>query len=138
MRKIYWMAATAGLWLVTSGVRADEKTADQKYCAALASYQKDIAQLDAMGGQATVADVRNATSRIDKDVSDMKKAASKMDTPSAKEFTEAIKQLDKDANSIPDNATMDQVQATMQADVKRAKSAGAKLASEAGCPVSAE
>jgi hypothetical protein len=120
--------------MASSAARADQ-TADQKFCAALASYQGHIAQLGAMGGQSTVADVRTATKQVDKDVSDMQKAASKMGTPTAKEFTDAIKQLDKDVESIPDNATMDQVQEMVKGDVNRARTAGAKLAGEAGCQV---
>jgi hypothetical protein len=116
---------------------ADQKKADEKFCAAVASYQADAAELKAMGEHSTVAEVRAAMTRLDNDVNQMQSAASKMKTPTAKQFMEATKQLRKDVNNIPDDATLQQVHSKLQADVEKARSAGMQLATEAGCPLPA-
>jgi hypothetical protein len=115
-------------------VHADEKKADEKFCAAVTSYRSDVAELKAMGPHSTVAELKAAKIRIDKDVSQMQTAASKMKTPTAKTFLAATKKLDQEINNIPDEATLKQVRDKLQADVQSAESAGRDLAAEAGCP----
>jgi hypothetical protein len=115
-------------------VHADQKKADEKFCAAVASYQSNVAELKAIGPHSTVAELRAAKSRIDNDVDQMQSAASKMKTPTAKLFMQTTKQLDKDVSNIPDDATLQQVHAKIEADVKSSQTAGRQLARESGCP----
>lgn len=124
-----------GLVALTAGAiaHADQK-ADQKFCTAAAEYRSDITELNAIGRHSTVAELRAATNRLDKPVNDMQKAADKMKTPTAKHFTESMKQLKEDVNSIPDDATLDQVRAKIQGDIENAENAGRQVATEAGCP----
>ena len=68
------------------------------------------------------------------DVSEMSKAANKMKTPTAKQFTMAIKQLKNDVDSIPSNATLEQVNAKLHTDIANARASGRQLAVESGCP----
>ena len=136
MKKAIVMAT--GLLAVTASFAvqadADQKKVDEKFCAAVASSQADAAELKAMGPQSTVAEVRAAMDRIDNDVNQMQNAASKMKTPTAKQFTAATKKLSKDINSIQDDATLQQVHEKLQSDAKNVHSAGTQLAKEAGCP----
>ena len=127
--------ATSIVALTTSLVaHADEKKADQQFCAAAVEFRSDVAELKAIGPHSTVAELRAATDRLDKPVSDMQKAADKMKTPAAKQFTEAMKVLKQDVNNIPDDATLEQVRSKIHADIQNAQSAGQQVATEAGCP----
>jgi hypothetical protein len=119
--------------MATASAKADQTKDDQKFCASVASFRTNIAELNAMDEHSTVAELRSAIKRVDHDVSEMQKAASKMKTPTAKEFTDAMKQLDKDTSSVSDDATLQQARATVEADAQRARASGLRLASEAGC-----
>jgi hypothetical protein len=127
-----------GLVALTAGAvaHADPK-ADAKFCAAAAEYRSGIAELNAIGPHSTVAELRAATDRLDKPVADMQKAADKMKTPTAKRFTESMKQLKGDVDAIPDEATLEQVRDKVRGDIQNAQSAGRQVAAEAGCPAPA-
>jgi len=138
MRAAIVMATGLVALTASLAVSADQKKYDEKFCAASASYQSDVAELHAIGPHSTVAEVRAAVDRLDTDVTQMMKAAAKMKTPTAKQFTDATKKLDKDVKDIPDDATLQQVHAKLQADVQSAETAGRQLAAEAGCPAAPE
>ena len=135
-RAIVTTAVMAAL-TASLAVHADDKKADEKFCAAVTSYRSNVEELKAIGPHSTVAEVRAARTRIDKDVADMQTAASKMKTPTAKTFLQATKRLDQDVSKISDDATLRQVHAKLQADVQGAQEAGRDLANEAGCPAAA-
>lgn len=120
------VAATAGV-----GAYADE---NKKFCGTLAQFDSDVAALNAIGPQSTVGELRAARDRVDKDESQLKWEARWMNTPAAKEFRDALKQLDNDVNSLPNNGTLQQTGSKIQADAQNLQSAGRKLAGEAGCP----
>lgn len=124
--------------LVASAAAQAKQTPDQKFCAAATSFQSDTGALNAMGPHATVAEVRTLHDKISEDAAELRSAASKMNTDTAKRFTTAMNQLDKDLNNIPDDATLQQVSSKIQADAQSARDAGTQLASEAGCPAPAE
>jgi hypothetical protein len=90
--------------------------------------------LSSIGPQSTVAELRAVTGRVDNDVATMQKAATKMKTPTAKEFTTAVSQLKKDVNAIPDDATLAQVRSKVDNDIQNVENLGMKVATEAGCP----
>ncbi|MGA7121812.1 MAG: hypothetical protein WBY94_17020 [Polyangiaceae bacterium] len=129
---------TAGLVAFTIGVvaQADQK-ADEKFCASAAAFDSNLAELNAIGPHSTVAELRAATKRLDDSAIDMQKAAKKMKTPAAKQFNEAMRQLKNDVDSIPDDATLNQVHSKIRADVQNAQSAGQQVAAGAGCPAPA-
>jgi len=114
---------------------ADQSKEDQKFCEEAAAFQVDATQLNAIGPQSTVAELRAASDRVVEDASNMQKIAHKMKTATAKQFTEAMKQLQRDINAVPDNATLDQVRTKINADIQSARSMGRQLAAESGCPV---
>jgi hypothetical protein len=128
----------AGLVALTTGAfaEADQKT-DQKFCAAAASFESNAKELNAIGPHSTVAELRAATNRVENSANDMQKAAGKMKTPTAKQFTTAMKQLRTDVDTIPNDATLEQVRSKISDDIQNAQSTGQKLATEAGCPESA-
>lgn len=130
-------AIAAGLVTLAAAVsaQADQKSAaDDKFCAAIAALDSDLTELNAIGPHSTVAELRAAINRVDDDTTEMRKAAGKMKTPTAKQFTADVKQLDHDVNNIPSNATLEQVRARIHDDGQNARAAGQQLAAESGCP----
>ena len=132
-------AIEAGLVILTVGVvaHADPKPgASEAYCAAVAALDSYLAELNAIGPHSTVAELRAATSRIERDATEMQKVAGKMKTPAAKEFNVAVKKLKQDVNNIPDDATLEQVRTKIRDDAQSTQNTGQQLASESGCPQS--
>jgi hypothetical protein len=130
------VAIATSLVVLTLGVTAgaDQKKADAKFCAAAAQFHSDSGTLSSIGPQSTVAELHAATNRVDNDVATMQKAAKKMKTPTAKEFTSAMVQLKKDVNAIHDDATLEQVRGKLNTDIQNVQTLGHRVANEAGCP----
>jgi hypothetical protein len=126
----------AGLATLTASLaaHADQKKDDEKFCAAAAAFQSDAAELKALGPHSTVAEARAASGRVENDVAQMQQAASHMKTPAAKQFVDATDTVTKYIRNIPDDATLQQVRSTIQADVQSAQTSGRQVAKEAGCP----
>jgi hypothetical protein len=124
-----WVAVTA-----SAVVQADQSKVDQKFCEAVASFQSNAAQLNAMGPNSTVGEVRAARKRLDNDVDKMRTAAFFMTSSTAKQFRQAMSQLDRDVDHVRDDATLQQAYSQIQSDVRNAQSTGQQLAAEAGCP----
>jgi hypothetical protein len=133
MRKAIVIAT--GLVALTAGsaAKADQK-ADQKFCAAAATFDSDAAELKAIGPHSTMAELRAATDRVEKSATAMQKAAAKIKTPTAKEFDASMKQLKQDVDKVPDDATLEQVRSKIKTDVQGTQSTGQQLATESGCP----
>lgn len=130
-------AIAAGLVTLAGAhtAQADQKSpADDRFCADIAALDSDLMELNAIGPHSTVAELRAAINRVDDDNTEIRKAAGKMKTPTAKQFTGAIKQLDHDVNNIPSNATLEQVRTRIHDDGQNALAAGQQLAAESGCP----
>lgn len=123
-----------GIVALTASVaaHADNKQ-DPKFCAAMQSFDSDMAELNAIGPNSTVAEVRAAVKRVDNDVAQMQSAAGKMKTATAKQFTGSVDQLKKDVNSVSSDATLQQVHTKIQTDAQNAQTSGQALATEAGC-----
>ncbi len=131
------MVLATGLITLATGVvaHAEQQKTDEKFCAAVASFEGNMAELRAVGPHSTIAEIRAATDRVANDASKMERAAHKMKTPTAKPFTDAVAQLKTDVRAIPDDATLQQVHEKIHTDVQNAKTTGEALAVEAGCPV---
>jgi hypothetical protein len=126
----------AGMAVLTASLaaQADQKKEDEKFCAAAAAVQSDVAELKALGPHSTVAEAQAASGRVENDVAQMQQAAGHMKTPAAKQFVDATNTLTKYIRNIPDDATLQQVRPTIQADVQNAQTSGRQVAKEAGCP----
>ncbi len=135
---IIMTAALPILGAATAAHAANNDKAKKQFCEAAASYNSDVAELNAIGSHATVAELRAAVSRVDDDASKLTKAAHKMKTATAKQFTEAVDQLSRDSRTIPDDATIEQAQAKIKDDTDKAISMGKQVGAEAGCPAPAQ
>jgi hypothetical protein len=126
---------TAGLVvLATAGIARANQRADEKFCASAAAFDSNVAELHAINRHSTVAELRDATNRVENSANDMQRAARKMKTPAAKQFEGAMTRLRNDVNTIPDDATLDQVRTKISSDIQNAQSRAQEVAIEAGCP----
>jgi len=116
---------------------ADEKAHEEKFCAALAQFRADLTTLESIGPNSTVADLRAASDRIAKDADDVQKAAHKIKSPTAKQFTDSAKQLREEVRALPANITIEQAKSRIQDDVQNVEQSAQKLATESGCPEAA-
>ncbi len=116
---------------------ADEKSHEEKFCGALAQFHADLTALESIGPSSTVADLRAASDRVTKDADDVKKAAHKIKSPTAKEFTDSANQLREEVRALPPNITIDQAKSRIQDDVQNVEQSARKLATESGCPEAA-
>jgi hypothetical protein len=128
------IAAGLAALLASASGRADEAKKNAKFCASMADFNSDVAALQSIGGNSTVAELRTASGRVEDSANKVVKSAGKMDTPTAKQFTDSAKQLRTDASSIPETITVDQARARIDGDVQNVKRAARRLATEAGCP----
>ena len=141
MRKAFVLVT--GLVALTAGAVANaqqgaDPQAEAQFCETIGTFRMDIASLKALGPQSTVAEVRTATDRVQQDLKELQKQASKMNTPTAKKFTDAVNKLKKDVDNVPENATMQAVQQKIKADIDMARASGQRLAAESGCPAPTE
>jgi hypothetical protein len=134
MKTAIWIATGALVLAAGTTVRADEQKYDRQFCDAAAEYRTNVAELKAIGPHSTVAELRSAVDRLNKPINEMQKSAHKMKTPAGQTFNDAVNQLKHDANNVPDDATLAQVQQRIRSDAQNAEKAGRQVASEAGCP----
>jgi hypothetical protein len=130
-------AIAAGLATATAVIsaHADEKKNEAKFCTALTALDSDIGQLKSIGPDSTVGEVRAVQGRVDTNAKEVRKAAGKMKTPTAKEFNGAVDQLKADVHNIPDDATLAQVRDKIRSDADNVQTTGKQLASESHCPM---
>jgi hypothetical protein len=129
----------AGLAALTTALAAsaDEAKKNAKFCTAMTDFHSDVATLRALGPGSTVAALKEASGRVETDAQKVLKTAGKIDTPTAKQFTESAHQLRVDAGKIPESITIAQAQSRIQGDVQDVERAARQLATEAGCPEAA-
>jgi hypothetical protein len=137
MKSTFVISAAIVAVAVTAGVsaRSDEKKNEEKYCEALTAFHSDMKSLESLGPKSTIAEVKAAAARIEDAGEKVVKTAHKVKTPTAKQFTDATKQLKKDAKSIPDTATVEQAHARLKADRQAIEDSARKIATESGCPM---
>jgi hypothetical protein len=131
--------AVAGLaaLMTTASARADVTKKNAKFCTALGDFSSDVNAVRSMGPGSTVAELRAASARVDKDAHDVVKTAGKINTPTAKRFTDSARQLRVDASQMPDSITIAQAQSRIRGDLQNVERAARQLATESGCPEAA-
>jgi hypothetical protein len=138
MRTIVAMTVAGMIAITASAAQADEKKADQKFCGHVESFRTHVTQLDGMTDKSTIGELRAQTDKVSKDANEITKAAGKMKTPTAKQFTTAVKKLKDEMGKISNDTTLEQARAKIGADVKNVRDSGYALSTEAGCPPAKE
>jgi hypothetical protein len=131
--------AVAGIaaLMTTAIARADATKENAKFCGALGDFSSDVNAVRSMGSGSTVAELRAASERVEKHAHDVVKTAGKINTPTAKQFTDSAQQLRLDASHIPDSITIAQAQSRIHGDLQNVERAARQLATESGCPEAA-
>jgi hypothetical protein len=120
--------------LIGANAHGDTNKQDQKFCDALAKFHADFAALESIGPTSTLAELRATSDKVGDDADNVEKAASKIKSPTAKQFTESAKQLRREIRAMPESTTIEQAKSRIRDDVQNVKQAGHKLAMESGCP----
>jgi hypothetical protein len=131
--RIVIVAGLAAL-LTTAAAHADATKKNAKFCGSLGDFKSDVAALRSIGPSSTIAELRTAAERVESGAQKLVKSAGKIDTPTAKKFTDSAKQLRTDAHSIPDTTTIEQAKSRVHGDVQNVERAARQLATESGCP----
>lgn len=131
-------AAVALLLLVASTTaHADDAKKKARFCAALGTFENDVAALQSLGPGSTIGQLHAAADRVDAAAYKVQKTAGKIKSPTAKGFTQSVRQLNVDSKQIPRTLTIQQAQSRIAGDVQNVKRSARQLASESGCPEAA-
>jgi hypothetical protein len=112
-----------------------EQQHEQKFCTALAQFHSDLASLEGIGPNSTLAELRAASDRVSNDADKVQKSAKKIKGETSKQFQDSANTLRKEVRALPENITVAQAKSRIGDDVKNVKEAAKKLAEESGCPM---
>jgi hypothetical protein len=131
------IAVSLAALAISAAAPADEAKKNAKFCASLTDFDSGVAALQAIGPTSTVKQLRTAADRVEADANKVLKAAGKIKSDTAKQFTDSARQLRKDASAIPDTVTIEQAHSRIDDGVQNVKRAARQLATESGCPAAA-
>ena len=137
MKKKHSVAITTtllALGLMGASSRADKKADQQKFCSAASTLNQDITKLNTLTRNSTVREVKSVTSKLRQDSNAAVKAARKIKSPAATQFTQSAQQLVTETRNIPENMRVSQVRSRLQGDANNVRQSGHALAVESGCP----
>jgi hypothetical protein len=120
--------------MTSAMAHADQQKHEKDFCAALTRFRADFTKLQSIGPNSTMAELRAASDRIGTDTDDVQKAAYKIKSPTAKQFTDSAHQLRDEVQALPPNITIEQAKSRIHDDVQNVQQSAKKLAAESGCP----
>lgn len=123
--------------MTSAMAHADEQKPEKEFCAALAKVRADFTTLQSIGPSSKMEELRAASDRIATDTNDVQKAASKIKSPTAKQFTESARKLHEEIQALPPGTTVEQAKSKIHGDVQNVQQSAQKLAAESGCPEAA-
>ncbi len=117
--------------LVAAAGLAQAKSKDEKLCADLADFRATVNDVQQMGPQSTVGELRQKEAKL----SDTEKRIAKeaKHDKNASDLHKAIDDLGQTVDRLPENSTLESAQATIQAKVDAVASAADSF-SQAYCP----
>ncbi len=86
-------------------------TAKANYCQDLGDFGKAVVNLRQIDDTSTVDELKAAEKEVAKTWDDLAKSVGNLNDSQFKELEQAFKELDKTVNSVPDDATLAEVQA---------------------------
>ena len=113
---------------------ADPQKHEKDFCAALAKIHADFTALQSIGPSSTMAELRATSDRLATNADDVQKAAHKIKSPAAKQFTDSARQLRDQVQALPPNITVDQAKSRIHDDLQSVQQSAQRLATESGCP----
>jgi hypothetical protein len=117
--------------LVTAPGPAQAKSKDEKLCGDLADFRATVTDLQQMGPQSTVGDLRRTESKLS--ATERRIAKEAKHDKHAKELHAAIDDLNRAVNRLPDDSTIASAQASIQGKVGAVSSAADSF-SQTYCP----
>lgn len=123
--------------MTSAMAHADQQKHEKDFCAALAKVHADFTALQSIKPSSTMAELRAASDRLATNANDVQKAADKIKTPTAKQFTDSAHQLRDEIRALPPNITVEQAKSRIHNDIQNMQQSAQKLATESGCPEAA-
>lgn len=123
--------------MTSAMAHADQQKHEKDFCAALAKVHTDFTTLQSIGPSSTMAELRAASDRLAMNANDVQKAADKIKSPTAKQFTDSARQLRDEVQALPPNITVSQAKSRIHDDIQNVQQSAQKLATESGCPEAA-
>ena len=134
MRIIAISVGLLALATTTGVVRADRKKHEEKYCTSLSAVSADLAKLEALGPDSTIAELRAAVAQLDTHGKSVDKEARKIRTDTSKRFVQSVERLSSEMQALPDTMTIGEARTRISDDVRAVKRSAQQLAEESGCP----
>jgi hypothetical protein len=125
------MRALLAVALVAAAGLAQAKSKDEKLCADLADFRATVNDVQQMGPQSTVGELRQKEAKLSKTEKRIAKEA-KHDK-NASDLHKAIDDLNRTVKRLPDDSTIESAQAAIQDKVSAVASAADSF-SQAHCP----
>ncbi len=132
-KRFYFLMISIITVMASAGAHASKKKHEEKFCAALDEFHSDLKMLQAMGPSSTLQEFHDASERVAKDANKVEKEGGKINTPTAKRFKGAARQLRMEARSLPENITIEQAQSRISDGVQNVRQSARALATESGC-----
>lgn len=123
--------------MTSAMAHANAQKPEKDFCAALGKVRTDFTKLQSIGPSSTMEELRAASDRLATDANDVQKAASKIKSPTAKQFTDSARKLHEEIQALPPNMTVEQAKSRIHDDVQNMQQSAQKLAAESGCPEAA-
>lgn len=123
--------------MTSTVAHADQEKREQAFCDALARFRSGVTTLESIGPNSTMAELRAASDRVAMDADDVEKAAHRIKSPTAKQFTDSARQLRAEIRALAPNITVDQAKSRIHNDVQNVQRSGQRLATKSGCPEAA-
>ncbi len=121
-------------WLAIVGCQPSVEQAKVQLCSALAGYDQAVTSLQAIQGNSTVGQLKDAQKAVDKAAQQVNDAAEKYQKAEVREVKDSYQQLERKIKSIPNNATLAQAQQSISPDIQNLRSALQQMRSSVQCP----
>lgn len=120
--------------MTSAAAHAQQSKHEEAFCAALTRFRADVATLQSTQPSSTMAEFRASADRVAKDADDLQRAASKINSATAKQFTTSTRRLRNEIQAMPPNVTVAHAKSRIHGDVQNVQQSAQQLASESRCP----
>ncbi len=133
MRK-HWMAAlmVSSAVFLGLGARAEAKSSKEA-CKDWSQLQESVSNLQQMSPSSTIAQYRQAEQAVAQNLQRLSASAQKAAPQETKAVKESLRQLERDYQNMPANATIAESQDILQRDVGQVKASAQALKLKLGC-----
>jgi alanyl-tRNA synthetase len=123
--------------LLLLGVACEQETTAEKrqtFCGEVAELNAAIQTLEDIGPTSTVGQLKDAEKAVREQANDVRLAFRSLEESKAEDLKQAVDNLQKSANDIPNDATIAEAKATIAQNLAPVRAAAAALTTRVPCP----